>query len=156
MAYPRTGNHLNFFIPNLPLASVAAEVLKEMDIGAASADHGELVCVRSCVVKQIGFVLTGEAAGGSGTAPTVIFTKRPTPLSSSGEAVVGTLTVAHGTAIGKVVYENLAAPVKFAVGDSMELSHTVGVTGPTGMGLYFFICDEDPEVPGNNSDMVAG
>jgi hypothetical protein len=155
MAYPQKGTHLNFFVPNIPLAANAAEVLKEMDIGAASADHGELVCVRSCYVTQVGFAVTGEAVSGTVTAPTVIFTKRPTPLSASGEAVAGTLTVASGTAIGKVVYENIT-PVAFAVGDSMEISHTIGSGTPTGMGLYYFICDEDPEVPGNNTDMVAG
>lgn len=155
MAYPQKGSHLNFFIPNIPLAANAAEVLKEVDIGAASGDHGELICVRPCYVTQVGFVLTGEAASGTVTAPTVIFTKRPTPLSSSGEAVAGTLTVASGTAIGKVVYENIT-PVAFAVGDSMEISWTVGSGTPTGMGHYYFICDEDPEVAANNSDMIAG
>lgn len=155
MAYPQSGNHLSYFIPNIPVAANAAEVLKEMDIGAASADHGELICIRPCVVKQIGFVLAGEAASGTTTAPTVVFTKRPTPLSATGESAVGTLTIPSGTAIGKIVYKNLSAPVTFAVGDSMELSHTVGVGTPTGMGCYFFVCDEDPEVAGNNSDMIA-
>lgn len=155
MAYPLKGSHLNFFVPNIPLANNAAEVLKEVDIGAASADHGELICVRSCYVTQIGFVLTGEAASGTSVAPTVLFKKRPTPLSATGESDVGTLTVASGTAIGKVVYENIT-PVAFAVGDSMEISHVIGTGTPTGMGHYYFICDEDPEVAGNNSDMVAG
>ncbi len=155
MSYPQKGSHLAFFVPNVPVALNAAEVLKEMDIGASSADHGELVCVRACYVTQVGFALTGEAASGTTTAPTVIFTKRPTPLSASSEAVVGTLTIPSGAAIGKVYYENVT-PVAFAVGDSMELSHTIGVGTPTGMGCYFFICDESPEQPANNTDMVAG
>jgi hypothetical protein len=85
----------------------------------------------------------------------VIFTKRPTPLSASGEAIVATVTVASGGAIGKAYYEN-NTPVSFAVGDSMEISHTIGVGTPTGQGIYYFMCEDDSEVPANNSDMVAG
>lgn len=155
MAYPNKGSHLSFFTPIITLAQAAAEVLKEVDIGATGADHGELVCVRSCYVTQCGFALTSEAASGTSVAPTVIFTKRPTPLSATGEAIVATVTVASGTAIGKVAYEN-CTPVKFNVGDSMEISHTVGTGTPTGQGVYYFICDENPEVAANNSDMVAG
>lgn len=151
--YEKKANQLAFFVPNIPLALNAAEVLKEMDIGAASADHGELVCVRPCRVTRLQFTLTGEAASGTTTAPTVVFTKRPTPLSSSGESAVGTLTVPSGTAIGKTVYKDID-PVEFAVGDSMELSHTVGVGTPTGMGVYSFVCEESPEEPANNTDMV--
>jgi hypothetical protein len=153
MAYPQSGNHLAFFVPIITLAQNAAEVLKEVDIGASSADHGELVCVKSCRVKRLMFTLTSEAAGGSTTAPTVIFTKRPTPLSATGEAVVETIVVPHGTAIGKTVYVDLD-PYKFNVGDSMEVSWTVGVGSPTGQGVYAFECEEVVEVPDNNSDMI--
>lgn len=142
-----------YFRPIITLAQNAAEVLKEMDIGAASADHGEFVCVKPCVLRRIGFVLTSEAASGTTTAPTVIFTKRPTPLSATSEAVAGTLTVPSGTAIGKVVYKDIT-PVRFAVGDSLELSHTVGVGTPTGQGVPFFVVEDSPEEPANNSDMI--
>lgn len=155
MSYPYRGSHLDFFTPLITLAQNAAEVLKEVDIGAASGDHGELVCIRPCYVVQCGFALTSEAASGTTTAPTVIFTKRPTPLSATGEAVAGTVTVASGSAIGKVAYENIT-PVKFNVGDSMEISWTVGVGTPTGQGVYYFVCESSPEVEGNNSDMIAG
>jgi len=155
MAYPQSGNYLNYFQPLITLAQNAAEVLKEVDIGAASGDHGELICVKPCTVNQCGFVLTSEAASGTSVAPTVIFTKRPTPLSATSEAVVATVTVASGSAIGKVAYED-NTPVNFAVGDSMEISWTVGTGTPTGQGVYYFICEDDSEVPANNSDMIAG
>lgn len=155
MSYARKGNHLNFFMPLITLAQNAAEVLKEIDIGAASGDHGELICVRPCYVMQCGFIATSEAVSGTSVAPTVIFTKRPTPLSATGEAVVSTVTVASGTAIGGVAYEN-CTPVKFNVGDSLEVSWTVGTGTPTGQGVYYFICDESPESEANNSEMVAG
>ena len=154
MSYLNHANHLSFFVPNIPLALNAAEVLKEMDIGASSADHGELVCVRPCIVTRVQFTLTGELAGGTSVAPIVHFKKRPTPLSATSESTVGSLTIPDATAIGKTVYKDVT-PVAFAVGDSMELSHVIGTGTPAGMGVYSFICEEDPEVAGNNSDMVA-
>jgi hypothetical protein len=152
--YTEKGSHLAFFIPNIALAENAAEVLKEMDIGAASGSLGEFLCVRACQVRKLQFTLTGEVAGGTSVAPTVVFKKRPTPKSSSGASTVGTLTIPDATAIGKTVYKNVT-PVSFAVGDSMELSWTIGTGTPTGIGFPSFICDEQPEDPANNSDMIA-
>ncbi len=153
MGYTKKGNHLAYFTPIITLAQNAAEVLKEMDIGAASADHGELVCVRPCRVSELQFTLTSELAGGTSVAPRVIFTRRPTPLSASGEVVVGTVIVPDATAIGKTVYK-LVDPVSFAVGESMEISHVIGTGTPTGQGVYSFVCNDDPETPDNNSDMI--
>ena len=155
MAYTQKGTHLAFFTPIITLAQNAAEVLKEVDIGGTSADHGELVCVRPCRVIQCGFALTSELGGGTSVAPIVHFKKRPTPLAATSESTVANVTVPDATAVGKVVYEN-CTPVSFAVGDSMEISHTVGTGTPTGQGVYYFICEEDNEVPANNTDMVAG
>lgn len=152
--YTERGNHLAFFVPIITLAQNAAEVLKEVDIGASSADHGELLCVRPCRVVACMFTLTSELAGGTSVAPRVVFTKRPTPLSSSGEAVVGTVICPDATAVGKTVYKTVT-PVSFAVGDSMEISHVIGTGTPTGQGVYSFICEEDNETPANNSDMIA-
>lgn len=153
MAYPQSGGHLAFFAPLITLAQNAAEVLKEVDIGAASGDHGELVCVKSCRVKRLMFTLTSEAAGGSSVAPQVIFTRRPTPLSASGEVVVDNLVIPHGTAIGKTVYLDIN-PVEFAVGETMEISWVIGTGSPTGIGVYSFECEEASEVPANNADMI--
>lgn len=144
----------DFFRAQIKVAENAAEVLKVMDIGASSADHGELICVRPCKVHRIAFTLTEEAASGTTTAPTVIFTKRPTPNSATSEAVIGTLTVPSGTAIGKTVYKDIT-PVAFSVGQSLELSWTVGVGTPTGIGVYSFEVQEDPETAANNSNMIA-
>lgn len=153
MSYESRGNHLNFFVPIITLAQNAAEVLKEVDIGASSADHGELLCVRPCRVVRLMFTLTSELAGGTSAAPYVVFTKRPTPLSASGEAIIDTVICPDATAIGKTVYVD-CTPTAFAIGDSMEISHVVGTGTPTGQGVYSFICEEDPETADNNSDMV--
>jgi len=155
MAYVNgEGSHLQFFVPAIQLAENAAEVLKEIDIGAASGTHGELVCVKPCKVKRFQFVLSGELAGGTTTAPTVVFKKRPTPFSSSGQSTLATLTVPDATGIGKCVYKEIS-PVSMNVGDTIQISWTVGVGTPTGMGYYSIICEDEAEVPGNNSDMIA-
>ena len=155
MSYVKSnGAHLAFFQPIITLAQNAAEVLKEVDIGASSADHGELVCVKACKVYAAQFTLTSEVAGGTSVAPRVIFTKRVLPLSASGEAIVATVICPDATAVGKTVYKEFE-PVAFAVGDSMEISHVVGTGTPTGQGVYSFLCFEDPEQAANNSDMIA-
>lgn len=147
MAYVQAGTLLNYFAPD-----AAAPIIK-IDIGAASADAGELSCIRPCRIKQLQFHVTDEAVVGTTTAPTVVFTKRGTPNSSSGEAVVGTLVVPTGTAVGKVLYKDV--DVAFDIGDVVEISHTVGTGDPAGQGIASAICEDAPEVPANMSDMIA-
>lgn len=154
MAYDKQGGALQFFTPNIPLAVTTAGVLLEVDIGASSGDHGEVICTLPCEIHRFQFTLAGEAASGTTTAPTVIFTKRPTPLSATGESVIATLTIPTGTAIGKTVYKDVD-PVEFDVGDSVEISWTVGVGTPTGMGFWSFKAHSRPEYVGNNTDMIA-
>lgn len=143
-----------FLKPVVPFAATDAGVMKEIDIGGSSGTHGEVLCVRSCYVNQVAFLVTGEAVTGSTTAPTVVFKKRPTPNSATSESTIATLTVPSGTAIGKVIYKRFD-PVALAVGDTVQISWTVGVGGPTGMGVWDIRVEEDPETPANNSDLIA-
>lgn len=152
MAYPQSGGVLNYFVPNIPLATTTAGVMREMDIGASSADHGEMICIKACTLRLVGFICVGELAGGTTTAPTVVFTKRPTPLSATGEAVSSTLTIPDATAVGKAIVDSDLS-VDFEVGDSLEIAHTVGVGTPTGIGFWFAEFEDKPEVIGNNSDV---
>jgi len=142
-----------YLVPNIPLATTDAGVLQTMDIGASSADHGEMLCVRACTIQKLKFTLTGEAAGGSSTAPTVVFTKRPTPLSSTGESAVGTLTIPDGTAVGKTVFKNVT-PVNLDVGDSLEIAHTIGAGSPTGQGHWSVDVCPTPDTAANEPDML--
>lgn len=152
MSYAQSGSMLNYFHPNIPLATTTSGVLREVDIGAASGDHGEYICVKPCTIRVLKFMLVGEAASGTVTPPSVIFTKRPTPLSATSESAIGTLIIPSGTAIGKVVYKEVV--VDMSVGDSVEISWVVGSGTPTGIGFAFFECEDKPEVPGNNADMI--
>lgn len=147
MSYDQRFGHRAFFSAD----AAAPEIV--IDIGAASADAGELSCVVPCAVHQLQFHVTDEAVVGSTTAPTVVFTKRPTPNSATGESVVATLTIPSGTAVGAVIYKELDSPILFEVGDVMEVSHTVGVGSPAGQGIAAFVCSHSAEVPANMSDM---
>lgn len=152
--YEKNGAHLKYFIPNIPFGTSTSVPMREIDIGAASATHGEFICVRPCRIKQFAFVLSGELAGGTSAAPTVVFKKHPTPLSATGQSTLATLTIPDATAIGKVVYKQIT-PASMSVGDSIEISWTVGTGTPTGMGFPFWLCEDMEETPANTSDMIA-
>ena len=155
MSYAQSGNLMNYFIPNLPLATTTtAPVLLEMDIGAASGDHGEIICIKPCTVNLLGFIAVGEIPVGTGTAPTVIFKKRPTPLSASGETTISTLQITTSLAIGSAVVDSDLA-VDMEIGDSIEISWTIGVTGTVaGKGFWFGHAGDKPEVIGNNTEVT--
>lgn len=144
----------SYLVPIIPLATTDAGVLQEVDIGAASADHGEMLCVRRCFVTQLKFTMVGELAGGTSVAPTVVFKKRPTPLSATGETTIGTLTIPDATAIGKTLFKDVT-PVNLEAGDSMEIAHTIGTGTPTGQGYWSVVIEPDPEDARNESDMIA-
>jgi len=152
MSYVESGGLSKYFIPNIPLADATAGVMEEMDIGGSSADHGEYICIRPCVIKEAGFILSGEAASGTSVAPLVVFKKRPTPLSATGETAISTLTITSGAAIGAVTVDS-DLDVLMAVGDSVEIAHVVGTGTPTGKGFPFLNCDDCYEVHANNSDV---
>lgn len=150
MSYDQKFGHRAFFSAD----AAAPEIV--IDIGSAGSNSGELSCIVPCEVHQLQFHVTDEAVVGTTTAPTVIFTKRPTPNSATSESVVATLTIPNGTAVGAVIYTELSTPIAFAVGDTMEISHTVGTGGTVaGQGIAAFVCAYSPEVPANNSDMTA-
>ena len=151
--YTEKGSALNFMMPNIPLADATAGVLEEVDIGAASANHGEMICVRSCVIDRLQFTLVGEAASGTSVAPRVVFTKRPTPLSATDESAIGTVVVASGGAIGATYYLDVA--INLAVGDSVEIAHVIGTGTPTGKGFWSMLCSDKPESDGENAELIA-
>lgn len=145
--YTSKGNHLQFFMPVAGLAAGAVTVMEALDIGAASGDHGEMICTRACRLVGIGFIPVAEAVSGTTTAPTVIYTKRPTPGSATGETVAATLTCPTGAAIGAVIYDEPSTQTEFEIGDAVEISWTIGVGTPTGIGHWFGIFEASPQDP---------
>lgn len=143
------------YFKSLALLAAATVVIDgEIDIGASSGTHGEILCMRPCTVRRLAFLLTSEQAGGTSVAPTVVFKKHPTPLSSSGATTIGTLTIPDATAVGKYVYKDIT-PVDFTPGDTIEISWTIGTGTPTGIGMWYVEAVDKAENAANVSDMIA-
>lgn len=127
------------------------------DLDAAAAVHGEYYVFKPMILKRIGFLVT-EAVVADTTPPVVRFSKRLAPGSDTNAVVCGSLTIPHGTAVGKVVYKDIT-PVRFAAGDVLKVENTVrtvdaGSGTETGQGYYMFEMELDPETPENESDMI--
>lgn len=152
--YTRGGNMLQFFRPVLAVAANVTNPLCAVDIGANSGTHGEFICVRRCKVKTLLFIVSLEAVSGTTTAPTVVFTKRVTPGSDTSAVAMGTLTIPSGTALKKTVYKQIT-PMAFGPGDVIKVAWTIGVGTPTGQGEVEIYAEEDPDVPENESNMIA-
>lgn len=154
MGYPQEGLRGNFFEPIMASAANDTHPLAAIDLSAAAGSHGEFLCMRACTLRQFeaGVVLTAVVA--TTTAPTIVFKKRPTPGSSSGQSTVATLIIPDATAIGKVLYK-LVTPVPMAVGDSIEISWTQAVGSAAGKASVSWRADFAPEVEANNSDEIA-
>lgn len=155
MSYPFAGNRLAFFEPVSDVSGTITKPLNVIDIGAANATHGEMVCVVPCVIRQAQFVVTSENVVGTTTAPYVVLTKYTTPGAGGSATVIGTITVPTGSVIGAGVYKK-DLNVAMAVGDVVQIKHIVGTGGSVaGMGICNWYCEIDPEVEGNNSDLSA-
>ncbi len=126
------------------------------DLAAAPAVYGGFLVAKQCQIKRIGFYVTVVCLAGT-TAPQVEFNRRPTFNSAVGEILLGTLTIPTGTAVGTVVYKDID-PVVLFPGDELSLEHTVQAADPgaeTCSGFYVFEIQDDPEVAGNQSKMLA-
>jgi len=91
------------------------------------------------------------------TAPTVTatvltYTYQPTPGSSTGAVVLGTITIPVATAIGKVVYKDIK-PVSLPEGG--EIIVAVSTTSTAGAGQAYIIFGEDPECNSASPNLIA-
>lgn len=153
MSYEKQYNSLAFFSP-------AAAVLAPITVSGAAASLGEFTCLDQCDVMELYFVVT-TAVVATTTAPTIVFSKRPTAGSATGAAVIGTLTIPNGTAAGTVIYKRVGVGgqqpnvCNIQVGQSVEVAWTQAVGTPAGAGLAGFVVSNDPETEFNNAKMVA-
>jgi len=111
----------------------------------------------SQVVQRIEALVTTAVVS---SAPVVISVfSRPTHGSTSGQVLLGTLSIPGGTAVGKCVYKDIAdnasgQPV--AAGQEIVFGVTTAAAGGGAAGavLCMALVDDDPEVPLNQSNMV--
>ncbi len=156
MSYPNSNNRHAYFEPIMAVAGTTTAPINCVDIGASNGTHGEFVCVVPCTIRQLSFAVTAENVVGSSTAPYVVFTKYTTPGAGGTSTVIGTVTVPDSTTIGKVIYKDLSTAVAMSVGDVVQIKWVVGTGGSVaGQGNAAWYCEYSPEIPGNNSDMVA-
>lgn len=132
----------------------AANKAMSLDLTSAAVGDLSFVCMQRCQVSQIKALV--DVAVVSTGAVVITVRKRPTPGSASGQSTVGTLSIPAGTAAGKVYYKAVS-PVSFAEGDEMVFEVTTAAAGGSAAGsaLAGFYSYESPEVPLNESDMVA-
>lgn len=127
----------------LPVGSIAADDLSGTGV------HGYSYLVLSpCAVKRflaaVSTVLVGPA--------TVVLKRRPTFGSATGEVVLDTIVIPAAAPVGQVMYSDFKM-VELDVGDELVFEVTVAAT--SGGALYGIEAENDPEVPAENSDMVA-
>lgn len=139
----------NYFVPR-GTSPIAIEA-----IDASPAVHGGMMCFRRCKVKRLMF-LEETLVVATSTAPVVEFNRRPTVGSSSGEVLLGTLTIPDATAIGTVIYKDIE-PVVFNPGEELSFEHVTQAAGGSiaGDGYYAVECEDYPEQPGNETKMTA-
>lgn len=149
MSYARLQSHSNYFVP-AGSAAIDAE-----NLAATAAVHGEQICKQRCVVRRLKF-LVNLAVIATSTAPVVTFRLRSAPGVTSGQAVIGTLTIPDGTAAGAVLYKDID-PVVVEVGQAIALDHTTQAAGGSiaGTGFYAMEAMDNPEVPVNEDQMIA-
>lgn len=151
MSYERSSNMFEYFIP----AGSAALDIEAVD--AAAAVHGEMVCVKPCYIKRV-FFNVAVAVAADTTAPVVEFNRRPTQGSATGEVLIDQITIPDGTAAGTIMYVDLSSPVAIAAGETVAFEHVTQAADAgtaAGDGYYGFLCIDDPEVPGNQSNLTA-
>lgn len=155
MAYPGAQGHLAYFVPKMVIAANDTKPLCAINVAAANGTHGEFICTVPCVVRQLKGTIILASVNTSTTAK-INFTKYTAPGAGGTSTSVGQLAVPDAKAAGTVLYKDISSPVTFAIGDVMQIAWTVGTGGSVaGEVVVDWSCELDPEVPGNNSDMVA-
>lgn len=100
-------------------------------------------------VRAIWAVVTTQIA----TATlTLTYKFRPTPGSSSGEIVIGTLTLPVGALVGKSYYKDMALfDIPCVPGGEIVVQAAGGATGNATVGISL---EATPENPDNHSNMI--
>jgi hypothetical protein len=142
----------------LAISGSDTKPLAAINVAAANGTHGEFVCVVPCHVRQLSATLV-LASVNTSTNAVITFKKYTLPSAGGTATTLGTISIADAKVAGTVFYKDLSATttaVAFAVGDVMQVSWTLGTGGSVaGEAVVGWNCEYDPEVPGNNSDMVA-
>lgn len=150
MSYTQKGNWLNFFTPNMAIAGNATKPLCAINIAAANATHGEFICVVPCTIRKAQATVILNTVSTS-TLPVVTLTKYTLPGAGGTSTTIDTLSIPDASTIGQTIYVKDLA-VSFLPGQVIQVKHTLGTGGSVaGEVVVSCVCEEDPEVPANNS-----
>jgi hypothetical protein len=124
------------------------------DVLTATGVHGEHLALGRVALDRLLLCVTTAVV--SSGAVVVQFKKRPVPGSAAGESVIGELSIPAGTAAGKVLYKNIDE-AELLAGEALAIEVTTAAAGGGAAGgcVYGFELQEAPEVPANQSNMIA-
>ncbi len=110
------------------------------------------IAVRKCKILRVAIKITTAT---STTASVVVNVNiRPTLASSSGQTTIATLTIPTSIAANTVYYKDISVSTAMQIGDQLEFDVGTAATS-TGIGIPLVYAEDSPEVPANNSNMVA-
>lgn len=140
----------------LALAWGSNAYLTAANLAATAADWATIKVMHPIQVRRISFNVTTAVTAGT-IVPTVTVHSGPTQGSASGRVLLGTLTIPNGTAAGKVVYkelESVRVPAGYDLVFRVNVQATDGGTA-AGAGFAGALIELDPEIPGNQTNMIA-
>lgn len=140
--------YLNKFV------SLAPSAVGELDLSTGTVLVYFVAPARMKVKQLQAMVSTAIVSTG---AVALSFYRRPTHGSTSGEVLLGTLTVPAATAVGKTIYKNVVlddVTVSLNAGEELVVKLATAAT-TSGKAICNFVADEDPEVDLNQSNLVA-
>ena len=126
------------------------------NLAASAAVHGGYIVMRPIKVTAFYFAVTTLVAADN-VAPVIEVNRRPTVASSSGEAVIASMTIPEAAAVGKVYYK-FVEPVLCYPGDELSFELVTQATDSgTAAGAGFYGVDYElvSEAVSNCGDWVA-
>lgn len=125
-----------------------------VDLTSAAVQSFSHVAYQNCRVTRLLCKVTTATV--SNVSIVVTFRRRPVYGSSSTQSSLGTITIPTAIAVDKIYYKDIT-PVNCAIGDQLvvEVTTAAGGGGAAGAALCNVEADLDPEVPGNQTNMVA-
>jgi hypothetical protein len=129
------------------------------DVLTSTGVHGEYIALSHVALDRLLLIVSTTVNTAS---PVVVqFKKRSAPGVSSGEVVLGSLSIPHLTAAGKVLYKNINE-AEFQAGEALAIEVTTAASSSVPLGitaaggcLYGFELQESPEDPRNEPNMIA-
>lgn len=123
------------------------DITGEVDL-SSTANLREVVVLTSCKMRRLHALGSVVTVG----ATVIKVYKRPTPRSTSGQVLLGTINIPAATAVGKDTYLDIS-PVDLKVGQSVAFTITTAAT--SGKAVFGMEGELDPEMPANQSNMTA-